>query len=102
MPEEIDHEVASPFVALVGGHVGSWTPRMICANDGSNTGTCRGDSGGPLMRRLTAKSGAQYYVQTGINSFGDVNCTYTGFARVSNQLSWINGYVTGNKCSYPK
>ncbi|KFB46530.1 AGAP010615-PA-like protein [Anopheles sinensis] len=71
-----------------------WTPdvaitsRMVCVNL-PNTSACRGDSGGPLVCNGEL---------TGINSFGDSNCTGSPpsvFAKVASQSirSFIKQYT---------
>jgi secreted trypsin-like serine protease len=65
----------------------------MCAGDSDNSpGTCKGDSGGPLIR---AKSGGGYEL-IGVTSWGSLYCTdYNVFSRVSSHLSWIRSYVPG-------
>jgi len=65
---------------------------MICAgkSDGSGTGGCMGDSGGPLIYKESAGN----YVQVGVVSFGSSKCnSYGVFARVTDLTTWITSYT---------
>mmetsp|Transcript_16699 Transcript_16699/g.19060 ORF Transcript_16699/g.19060 Transcript_16699/m.19060 type:complete len:685 (+) Transcript_16699:162-2216(+) len=68
------------------------TSNMMCATD-TNEDACQGDSGGPLIQK---KLLARMDVQVGVVSWG-LGCAHQSFpgvyARVSNQLSWINNIV---------
>jgi len=70
------------------------TDNMICAS-GKSKGTCKGDSGGPLMVK-----GRENLV-IGVSSFGEPGCSTdypSVFARVSSQLRWIKR-MAGNICT---
>ena len=67
--------------------------RGVIGSDGLPTDSCRGDSGGPLMRFDESKF---RYESVGIVSFGSVRCdssTPGVYARVSNFLPWIKDIV---------
>lgn len=71
------------------GEVGS---NQLCAGGERGRDTCSGDSGGPLMARLSDANsqGAQWY-QAGIVAWG-VGCatnTPAVYTRVSRYLNWI-------------
>jgi len=60
---------------------------MLCAGEIDNTGTCKGDSGGPLIR---TQGGIDYHV--GLTSFGgDEDCVANPsvYARTSAGFAWI-------------
>merc|ERR1712151_529108 len=56
-------------------------------------GSCNGDSGGPLF--VYDPTGATPPVQVGVVSWGSSQCigTPTVFARVSEEIAWINSYI---------
>jgi len=70
-------------------------PGVICI-DGSNGGTCNGDSGGPL----NYPQGDGTYVQVGLTSFGPSTGCETGlplvFTRVSEYADWIEETIAAN------
>jgi len=82
------------------------TDSMLCANiPGGGADACQGDSGGPLV---TSSGGdgvtpGQNYELIGVVSWG-IGCarpTYPGvYARVTNQLSWIQSFLdtSGQSC----
>jgi len=76
------------------------TSEMICASE-SGKDSCQGDSGGPL---IVKKSGANYFEQAGVVSWG-IGCAlpdYPGvYARVTSQLTWIKSKMTGTTCPTP-
>ncbi|RZC36191.1 Trypsin domain containing protein [Asbolus verrucosus] len=62
---------------------GELVPSILCTSGAENTGSCSGDSGGPL-----AVDG----VQIGVVSFGVIFCLDgypSGFTRVTNFLDWV-------------
>jgi len=78
----------------------SWdlTNQMICANNPGKD-SCQGDSGGPLTTK-DPTTGA--YTLIGVVSwgYGCASSNYPGvYARVTDQISWINSKVTGATCS---
>merc|ERR1711973_444438 len=82
------------------------TDQMLCAGvDKGGKDACQGDSGGPL---ITSSGGdgttpGQNYEHIGVVSWG-IGCarpTYPGvYARVTNQLSWIQSFLdtSGQSC----
>ena len=62
----------------------------------SGSGTCNGDSGGPLQCRAVDQS----WVQVGITSYGTPMCGLANdpdvFTRVSAYVDWINNTLTQN------
>jgi len=73
------------------------TDRMVCAGE-EGKDACQGDSGGPLFDLLDDGS----FVQVGVTSYG-FGCGDDGypgvFARVSDQIDWINDVLySGNVC----
>merc|ERR1712151_448279 len=68
------------------------TDKMLCVNRVGKSG-CNGDSGGPLF--VYDPTGATPPVQVGVVSWGNVQCigTPTVFARVSEEIAWINSYI---------
>lgn len=65
---------------------------MLCVNRAGKSG-CNGDSGGPLF--VYDETGATPPVQVGVVSWGSSACINTPsvFARVSEEIGWINGYI---------
>jgi len=76
------------------------TSDMICAF-APGKDSCQGDSGGPLIIK---KTGANYYEQAGIVSWGE-KCAlpdYPGVnSRVTFALDWIKSKITGTTCPIP-
>ncbi len=61
-------------------------PPLVYADQTDGTGSCSGDSGGPILFNNTV---------VGVTSFGDQNCTeYGAYGRVQSVASWIGG-ITG-------
>jgi secreted trypsin-like serine protease len=65
--------------------------RMVCTTD-KVTGTCHGDSGGPLIVRT--KDGVEYI--EGVTSWGDPDCALTPsvYTRVPSYSEWIQSNIT--------
>merc|ERR1712226_620849 len=68
----------------------SITDKMLCVNRSGKSG-CNGDSGGPLF----LDDGVNPRIQVGVVSWGSSACigTPTVFARVSEEIAWINSYI---------
>ncbi|XP_068193690.1 prostasin-like isoform X2 [Antennarius striatus] len=73
------------------------TNNMMCAGpSGGGKGSCSGDAGGPLLRKVESK-----WVQGGVVSFISAKgCSLPnlpgGYARVSQYESWIKSQITSN------
>ncbi|CAG7722896.1 unnamed protein product [Allacma fusca] len=71
------------------------SPKQICAGGEAGMDSCGGDSGGPLItfRSVNAMTKRTKLFQTGVVSYGPVNCGVGGlpgvYARVSQYLDWI-------------
>lgn len=57
-----------------GSMAGMITPDMMCATGFNVSGTCNGDSGGPLIIPGDASSTFEQDIQVGITSFGRTEC----------------------------
>ncbi|XP_050512830.1 CLIP domain-containing serine protease HP8-like [Diabrotica virgifera virgifera] len=70
---------------------------QICAGGNYGKDSCKGDSGGPLMKR-SIPNPFQWY-QEGIVSFGNSDCGTAGlpgvYTKVSRFLSWIHSHIIG-------
>ena len=78
---------------------GDITQAMLCAA-APGKDSCQGDSGGPLVTR----EGGSYYSLIGVVSWG-FGCAQSNapgvYARVTEELGWINKYVSGTTCPKP-
>ena len=78
---------------------GDITQAMICAA-APGKDSCQGDSGGPLVTR----EAGNYYSLIGVVSWG-FGCAQSNapgvYARVTDQLAWINSQVGGTVCNKP-
>ena len=74
---------------------------MICAY-GNKSGSCKGDSGGPVV---TLENNL-YYSVIGVVSFGYWCKSRIGkwdfFARVTHRLDWIESHLQGQRCEVPQ
>ena len=64
---------------------------MICVG-GVGSSLCNGDSGGPL----SCLEGGKWVVRGAASWMTQLTCpgdAYSGYARVSSYVDWINGYV---------
>jgi hypothetical protein len=76
-------------------HVAFDPSTELCAYTGT-TGTCRGDSGGPIV----ATRPDQTLVEVGVTSHGDANCDPsdpTVYARVDLVATWAAGWIAAVK-----
>jgi len=75
------------------------TDAMICAA-AKGKDSCQGDSGGPLVTNMGPTSGKSYYL-IGVVSWGK-GCAEENapgvYARVTQELDWINNNLEGDKC----
>jgi secreted trypsin-like serine protease len=60
-----------------GSYEGYVTKEMICAKGYNLTGSCRGDSGGPLI--IPGNSNSEFDVQVGVVSWGRTECIHRKF-----------------------
>jgi hypothetical protein len=68
---------------------------LLCFNQISGTGKCRGDSGGPSFAMIDGR-----LTQVGITSFGDANCTQFGAdTRTDAERAFILQYIPSLECS---
>uniref|UniRef100_A0A6P7FHG8 limulus clotting factor C n=1 Tax=Diabrotica virgifera virgifera TaxID=50390 RepID=A0A6P7FHG8_DIAVI len=71
------------------------TDSQMCAGGEDGKDSCKGDSGGPLMRR--SKSNYLQWYQEGIVAIGNTDCGTAGlpgiYTKVSSFLSWIHSNV---------
>lgn len=65
----------------------------LCAR-GTSSGSCNGDSGGPLIDA----SGTQVGIVSFGSSQGCASGIPDGYARVSNYIEWINGQIADDGC----
>lgn len=65
---------------------------QLCAGGVRGQDSCRGDSGGPLMKTITVNGSMNYYV-LGVVSFGPSPCGMEGwpgvYTRVTKYVPWI-------------
>jgi len=77
---------------------GDITAQMICAAD-SNKDSCQGDSGGPMVTNE-----GNHFSIIGVVSWG-YGCAQANapgvYARVTNQLGWIQSKISGTTCPKP-
>ena len=78
---------------------GDITAQMICAAD-SNKDSCQGDSGGPMVTNE-----GNHFSIIGVVSWG-YGCAQANapgvYARVTNQLGWIQSKISGTTCPKPQ
>ncbi|XP_064096438.1 phenoloxidase-activating factor 3-like [Macrobrachium nipponense] len=68
---------------------------QICAG-GDGADSCRGDSGGPLMKQVPRGGSVCEQTVFGVVSLGIACGTFGIYARVSASLDWITGYIAPN------
>ncbi|XP_039757565.1 CLIP domain-containing serine protease 14D-like isoform X2 [Pararge aegeria] len=71
-------------------------PDLICAGGRQGKDSCRGDSGGPLMREVRENYKSNWFLY-GVTSFGNKKCGLAGvpgaYTRVSSYMDWIRQVV---------
>ncbi|KAL0490214.1 Prss52 [Acrasis kona] len=76
---------------LCRAHGEFFSEMMICIGKGDGMDTCRGDSGGPVVHKVSADQ--KRWVSLGIVSFGGPGCGYPNvrgtYTKVSNYLDWL-------------
>ncbi|XP_052744134.1 uncharacterized protein LOC112056709 [Bicyclus anynana] len=74
----------------------SSSPGLICAGGQQGKDSCRGDSGGPLMREVRENYRANWFLY-GVTSFGSKRCGLAGipgvYTRVTAYMDWIRNVV---------
>ncbi|XP_068234021.1 phenoloxidase-activating factor 3-like [Palaemon carinicauda] len=68
---------------------------QLCAG-GDGADSCRGDSGGPLMKQVPRGGAPCEQTVVGVVSFGLGCGSYGIYARVAAYLDWITGYIAPN------
>ncbi|XP_064555792.1 spaetzle-processing enzyme-like isoform X1 [Drosophila montana] len=73
---------------------------QMCAGGSTPSGTCHGDSGGPLMMQDPIGSENSRYYLAGIVSIGTVSCNNHGqpmlFTRVEYYMPWVINTISAN------
>uniref|UniRef100_A0A2M3Z9P7 CLIP domain-containing serine protease n=1 Tax=Anopheles braziliensis TaxID=58242 RepID=A0A2M3Z9P7_9DIPT len=68
-------------------------PTQVCAGGEAGKDSCRGDSGGPLMRYAPYNGSTRYWFLIGVVSFGLERCGTSGvpgvYTRISEYTDWI-------------
>uniref|UniRef100_A0A3F2YTX9 CLIP domain-containing serine protease n=1 Tax=Anopheles christyi TaxID=43041 RepID=A0A3F2YTX9_9DIPT len=68
-------------------------PTQLCAGGEKGKDSCRGDSGGPLMRYGDGRSSTKYWYLIGVVSFGLEQCGTDGvpgvYTRMSEYMDWV-------------
>mmetsp|Transcript_15729 Transcript_15729/g.23153 ORF Transcript_15729/g.23153 Transcript_15729/m.23153 type:complete len:750 (+) Transcript_15729:102-2351(+) len=77
----------------------SITPDNMCAIGRNNTGTCRGDSGGPL---IISGASSQADIQVGVVSFSTRNCVHVLYPDVYHRVSETYEWIRKTICSYSR
>lgn len=82
-------------------HQWSVSNDMFCAGDPSGgRDSCKGDSGGPAIKKIIDGNGQETYVQVGVVSWG-IGCARPGlygvYASVLEHFNWIQPHI----CTFP-
>uniref|UniRef100_A0A182YKD5 CLIP domain-containing serine protease n=1 Tax=Anopheles stephensi TaxID=30069 RepID=A0A182YKD5_ANOST len=68
-------------------------PTQLCAGGEKGKDSCRGDSGGPLMRYGNGRSSTKFWYLIGVVSFGLEQCGTDGvpgvYTRISEYMDWV-------------
>ncbi|XP_070504161.1 spaetzle-processing enzyme-like [Chironomus tepperi] len=85
----VENEKCNQVFRSEGRKLGS---SQICAGGNYNQDSCKGDSGGPLMK-LTNKDGELFWVLYGVVSYGATPCGIEGnpavYTKVDQYIDWI-------------
>lgn len=82
------------------GYEGFFTGNMFCAGDGDGSDSCRGDSGGPLLRQVkNTVTGEKRIYQIGVVSWSIPGCRNEGqygfYTKLEHYQDWLNEVIHG-------
>uniref|UniRef100_A0A182TI02 CLIP domain-containing serine protease n=1 Tax=Anopheles melas TaxID=34690 RepID=A0A182TI02_9DIPT len=86
----VDNEVCADAFSSIRLEI---IPTQLCAGGEKGKDSCRGDSGGPLMRYGDGRSSSKYWYLIGLVSFGLEQCGTDGvpgvYTRMSEYMDWV-------------